>query len=325
MQRSTFLRGSAAALTSGWLTSAAWAKAYPTRPIHLVVPHPPGVGVDVQARALAVELATDLGQPIVIDNRPGVGTLLSMDVVAKAEPDGYTVGLGIPSSLAAHPRLYDRPLVDVERALAPVGLAWKLGWALYVHADVPARSLAEFLALARSRPESLTYATTGVGSFQHLTTEWLSSLTGVRLRHVPYGTGPWTSDLLSGRIDATLWTLTGLQEHVWAGKLRLLAVSMGGQRAEGFPDVPTFAEAGVPGYDVSAWTGMVAPARTPPPVIDRLAAALALASRRPAYRDSLARAGGTVVGEASVPFAAFLQAERARWRGVIADAGIRME
>lgn len=325
MLRSEFLRGAAALLAAGCLPGTACAQPYPTRPIRLVVPHPPGVGVDLQARLLAVELAAALGQPVVVDNRPGVGTLLSAEVVAKAKPDGYTVGLGIPSSLAAHPRLFDRPILDVERELAPVGLAWTLGWALFVHADVPAGTLGEFVTLARNRPGTLTYATNGVGSFQHLTSEWLSSISRVRLRHIPYGTRPWTTDLLAGRVDAALWSLTGMQEHVHAGRLRLLAVSMGGKRARAFPDVPTFAEAGVPGFDVTAWAGMVVPAGTPAEVVGRLNAALHVATGRPAVREGLARDGGSVVTGTPEQFAEFLQSERVRWRRVIAEADIHTE
>lgn len=325
MRRSDFLRCAAALLASNGLPGIAGARTYPSRPIRIVVPHPPGVGVDVQARVLASELDAILGQPVLVENRPGIGTLMATDVVAKAEPDGYTLGLGIPSSLAAHPRLYDRPIVDVERSIVPVGLVWTLPWALYVHPDVTAQTLTQFMALARGRPDALTYASTGVGSFQHLTTEWLSSLGGIRLRHIPYGTSPWTSDLLSGRIDAALWTLTGLQDHVRSGKLRVLAISTGGARAGGLPEVPTFAEAGLPGFDATAWTGLVAPVGTPPDVIDRLVQALAVAAERPAFRDSLGRAGGTTVAGSPAAFAALLQAERARWRRVVADAGIRLE
>lgn len=325
MRRSDFLRCAAGLLASNGLPRIAGARTYPSRPIRIVVPHPPGVGVDVQARVLASELDAILGQPVLVENRPGIGTLMATDVVAKAEPDGYTLGLGIPSSLAAHPRLYDRPIVDVERAIVPVGLVWTLPWALYVHADVTAQTLTQFMALARGRPDALTYASTGVGSFQHLTTEWLSSLGGIRLRHIPYGTSPWTSDLLSGRVDAALWTLTGLQDHVRSGKLRVLAISTGGARAGGLPEVPTFAEAGLPGFDATAWTGLVAPVGTPPDVIDRLVQALAVAAERPAFRDSLSRAGGTTVAGSPAAFAALLQAERARWRRVVADAGIRLE
>jgi tripartite-type tricarboxylate transporter receptor subunit TctC len=274
---------------------------------------------------LAVELGALLGQQVLVENRPGIGTLLATDVVAKAEADGYTLGLGVPSSLAAHPRLYDRPLVDVERTIAPVGLVWTLPWALYVHADVPARTLDQFVTLARSRPDALAYASTGVGSFQHLTTEWLSALSGMRLRHIPYGTSPWTNDLLAGRVDVALWTLTGMQEHVRRGKLRVLAISTGGARADAFPDVPTFAEAGVPAFDVTAWTGMVAPAGVPAVVVDRLTKALAMAAERPAFRDSLARAGGSALAGTPAAFGSLLQSERTRWRRVVSDAAIHLE
>ncbi|MEO8523618.1 MAG: tripartite tricarboxylate transporter substrate binding protein [Caldimonas sp.] len=307
------------------LAAPSLAQIYPAKPVRIVVPHPAGIGVDVEARLLAALMSAELGQPVLVDNRPGFGTLLAMEAVAKAAPDGYTVGIGLPSNLASHPRLFDRPTFDVERSLTPVSLMWSLPWGLYVNSAVPAKSLAELVALAKASPDSLTYATTGVGTFQHLTTEWLMSLMGAKLRHVPYGTSPWTPDLLSGRIDVVLWTLSGMTDYVKAGKLRLLAVSNGNRRSEQMPDVPTFAEAGLANYDVTAWAGLVVPAGTPIAVIEKLAAATAKAVNSASFREHVAKGGGTIVASSPAEFEAHLKAERARWKKVIADAGIRLE
>ncbi|HWH83643.1 MAG TPA: tripartite tricarboxylate transporter substrate-binding protein [Burkholderiaceae bacterium] len=307
------------------LVAPSLAQTYPSKPLHIVVPHPAGIGVDVEARLLAALMSTELGQPVLVENRPGFGTLIAMEGVAKTAPDGYTIGIGLPSNLASHPRLFDRPTFDVERGLTPVSLMWSLPWGLYVNSAVPATSLAELVALAKVSPVGLTYATTGVGSFQHLTTEWLMSLTGAKLRHVPYGTSPWTPDVLSGRVDVVLWTLSGMTDHVKAGKLRLLAVSNGNRRSEQVPDVPTFAEAGLPSFDVTAWAGLVVPAGTPLPIVEKLAAAAAKAVNSASFREHVAKGGGTIVASSPAEFEAHLRVERARWKKVITDAGIRLE
>jgi tripartite-type tricarboxylate transporter receptor subunit TctC len=320
-----FFRGLAALAAGLSLIAPSFAQTYPSKPVHIVVPHPAGVGVDAEARLLASQMSIELGQPVLIANRPGFGTLIAMEAVAKSAPDGYTVGIGLPSNLASHPRLFDRPTFDVERDLMPVSLMWSLPWGLYVNSAVPAKSLTELVALAKARPEGLTYATTGVGSFQHLTTEWLVSLTGGKLRHVPYGTLPWTPDVLSGRVDVVLWTLSGMTDHVRAGKIRLLAVSNGDHRSEQMPDVPTFAEAGLRNYDVTAWAGLVVPAGTPVHIVEKLAAAAAKAMNSASFREHVANGGGTIVASSPAEFDAHLKTERARWKKVIIDAGIRLE
>ena len=301
------------------------AQSYPSKAVRIVVPHPPGIGVDAEARLFAAQMSTELGQPVLVENRPGFGTLIAMEAVAKSAPDGYTLGIGLPSNLASHPRLFDRPTFDVERGLTPISLMWSLPWGLYVNSAVPAKSLAELVALAKASPDGLTYATTGVGSFQHLTTEWLMSLTGGKLRHVPYGTAPWMPDVLSGRIDVVLWTLTGMTDHVKAGKIRLLAVSNGHRRSEELSDVPTFDEAGLQNYDVTAWAGLVAPAGTPAHIVEKLAAAAAKAVNSASFREHVTKSGGTIVAGSPAEFEAHLKSERARWKKVITDSGIRLE
>lgn len=307
------------------LVAPSLAQTYPSKPLHFVVPHPAGIGVDVEARLLASLMSTELGQPVLVENRPGFGTLLAMEAVAKALPDGYTVGIGLPSNLTSNPRLFDRPPFDVERSLTPVSLLWSFPWGLYVNSGVPAKSLAELVALAKASPDGLTYASTGVGTFQQLTTEWLMSLTGGKLRHVPYGTTPWTTDVLAGRIDVVMWTTSSMTDYVKAGKIRMLAVSNGQRRFEQLPEVPTFAEAGLENYDVTAWAGLVVPAGTPLPIVQKLAAAAAKAVNSASFREHMANGGGTIVASSPAEFEAHLRAERARWKKVITDAGIQLE
>ncbi len=301
------------------------AQPYPSRPVHLIVGHPAGVGVDVDARVLARQMSIELGQPVLVENRPGFATLIAMVLVAKAAPDGYTIGMGLPPNLASHPRLYDRPPFDIERDVVPVTLTQRHPWSMYVHSSVEAKTLAELIALAKRRPESLTYATTGVGSLQHLATEWLMSLAGVRFRHIPYGTSGWTTDFVAGRIDVVQWTLSDLVQHARAGRIRALAISTGAGRSVQLPDVPTFAEAGFAQFDFTVWAGIVAPAATPRPVIDRLHAAAVRAVNSTAFREHVAQNGGTVVGNTPEEFDALLKLERQRWKRVIADAGIKLE
>lgn len=315
-----------AALVAGLsLIAPSLAQTFPSKSLRIVVPHPAGIGVDVEARLLASQMSTELGQQVLVENKPGFGTLLAMEAVAKAAPDGYTMGIGLPANLASHPRLFDRPTYDVEHGLTPVSLLWTLPWGLYVNSAVPAKSLAEFVALAKASPVGLTYATTGVGSFQHLTTEWLMSLTGGTLRHVPYGKSPWLPDVLSGRIDVVMWTLSDMTGYVKADKIRLLAVSNGHRRSDLLPDVPTFAEAGLPTYDVTAWAGLVVPAGTPAPIVEKLAAAAAKAVNSASFRELVAKGGGTIVASSPAEFEAHLRSERARWKKVITDAGIQLE
>jgi len=261
------------ALTLCAPVSLVHAQPFPARPIRVISPNPAGTGQDVEIRQLTPHMSAELGVPIVVENRPGFGQLLGMQIVAKATPDGYTLGGGTIGNLAAHPRLFDRPLYDVERDLAPVSLSIKHPWLLYVHASVPAQTFQQFIALAKAKPESVTYATPGVGTFIHMSTVLMQTLTGTRLRHVPYGAQPWQPDLLGGHVDAAMFPLITMVDHVKSGKLRALAISNGKQRSPLVPDVPLFSEVGLAQYDPSAWAGLVAPAGTPKPSLEKLSKA----------------------------------------------------
>jgi tripartite-type tricarboxylate transporter receptor subunit TctC len=301
------------------------AQAFPARPIRVISPNPSGSGPDVEARQLTQHMSADLGVPIVVENRPGGAQLLGMEIVAKSTPDGYTLGAGTIGNLAAHPRLFDRPSYDVERDLAPLSLSIKHPWLLYVNASVPAQTFQQFVALAKAKPESITYTTNGVGTFMHLTTTLLQTMTGIQLRHVPYGAQPMLPDLLGGHVNAMMFPLVTMVDHVKSGKLRALAISNGKERSPQVPDVPMFSEVGLAQYDPHAWAGLVARAGTPQPIVEKLSKAAARAAQTTQYREFAARNGATAVGSSPTEFDAFLKTERTRWKKVIADNGIKLD
>jgi tripartite-type tricarboxylate transporter receptor subunit TctC len=206
-----------------------------------------------------------------------------------------------------------------------LSLSIKHPWLLYVHASVPAQTFQQFVALAKAKPESLTYATPGVGTFIHLSNVLLQTLTGTRLRHVPYGAQPWQPDLLGGHVDAAMFPLITMVDHVKSGKLRALAISNGKQRSPQLPEVPLFSEVGLAQYDPSAWAGLVAPGSTPKPILEKLAKAAARAAQTAQYREFAARNGATAIGSTPAEFDAFLKSERARWKKVISDNGIKLD
>ena len=323
MKYVTWKIASGSILLFSLLAAPLLAQTFPDKPIRILVGVPAGAGQDVEARQFGKELSVELGQPVIVDNKPGFSQLLAIDALAKAPADGYTLVMSTVV-FASHPRLYDRPLFNVDKDFAPISQLGEHPWVLYVNANLPVKNLAEFVALAKSKPGKLTYASTGVGSFQHLTGEWLQKITGTSLTHVPYGAQGWQADLLGGNVDATLFPLISMVEHVKSGRLRALAISSA-QRSPQLPDVPTFAEANYPAFSARAWYGLVAPAGLPAPVMARLNAASVKAIQHQTYRDFLATIGATPVGGTPAEFENFLNSERAKWRNVIAEANIALD
>ncbi len=320
------LLASATFVTGTLFVANAIAQPYPSKPIRVIVAAPAGTGPDVELRQLVPHLSAALGQPVVVDNKPGNASLLGMELAAKAAPDGYTIFAGTVAGLASNPKLYDKSLsVDVEKDLVPISLSIRHPWLLYVRGALPAENFKDFVALAKSKPDTITFASTGVGSTQHVALEMLQQLTGIKLKHVPYGASPWQNDLVAGQIDATTWPLVTLVDHIQTGKIRALAISNGGKRSEIVPNVPQFSEVGMPSFDVTAWAGLLAPAGTPKDIIDRIAAAAAKGAQSELYRAFAAKSGATAVGSSPAEFDAFLKAERARWKKVIADGNIKLE
>jgi tripartite-type tricarboxylate transporter receptor subunit TctC len=299
------------------------AQGWPAKPIRLVVPFAPGGTSSIIARAFAAEMEKTLGQTFVIENKGGGGGNLAMQDVARAEPDGYTLIIGHIGSLAVNPFMYDSLPFDTNRDFAAVSLLAKVPSIFVVPADVPAKDLREFVALAKKNPGKLYYGSAGNGSAGHLAMEYLKLTAGIDLVHVPYkGTGPNLVDLLAGRTHATAAGTPPLLPHVKAGKLRVIAVG-GASRLPILPDVPTVAEQGYPGFETTQWYGLNAPAKVPAEIIRRLADAAAHAARQPAVAERLAVDNAEAVGSTPKEYADFIAREQARWSEVVRKAGIR--
>jgi tripartite-type tricarboxylate transporter receptor subunit TctC len=305
------------------LSCAAQAQSWPSKPIRLVVPFAPGGSSSIVARAVGAEMEKNLGQPIVIDNRPGGGGSVAMQEVARAEPDGHTLIIGHLGTLAVNPFMFDTLAFDTNRDFAAVSLLVKVPNIFVVHADVPAKDMREFVALVKSQPGKLFYGSAGNGSAGHLTFEYFKLVSGIDIVHVPYkGTGPNLIDLLAGRTQATSAGTPPLMPHVKTGRLRAIAVS-GAKRLQVLPEVGTVAEQGYPGFETSQWYGINAPAGTPAAVIRRLSAEAAKAVKRPAVLERFAADDAESVGSTPEEYAAFIAAEQARWSDVVRKAGIK--
>jgi tripartite-type tricarboxylate transporter receptor subunit TctC len=305
------------------LPLAAQAEAWPTKPIRLVVPFAPGGTSSIVARSVAAEMEKGLGQPIVIDNRPGGGGNVAMQEVARAEPDGYTLIIGHIGTLAVNPFMFESLPFDTNRDFAAVSLLAKVPNIFVVNAAVPAKDLREFVALAKKEPGKLYYGSAGNGSAGHLAMEYLKLVAGIDIVHVPYkGTGPNLIDLLAGRTQATSAGTPPLLPHVKAGKLRVIAVGAG-KRLSILPDVPTVAEQGYPGFETTQWYGLNAPAKTPAAVIKRLADEAAKAARTPAVAERFAADNAEAVGSTPEEYTAFIGKEQALWGEVVRKAHIK--
>lgn len=305
------------------ISSPAWAE-YPDRPIRMVVPFPPGGVTDVVARLIAEKLTADLGQQVIVDNKAGAGGVIATDVVAKAPPDGYTIGT-MSSSHSVNATLQSRHPYDLEKDLAPITQATSQPYVLVVNPSVPARSIGELLALARKNPTKLTYGSSGIGGFSHLAGAMFGSMAGVQLTHVPYrGGAPAMADVVSGQITMLFSTILQSHTFIRADKLRPLAVTTAA-RAGALPDTPTMQEAGVPGYVMAGWYGVVAPRGTPEPIVDKLNREIVRILQLPSTRDRLAADGSDPVGTTPAQFGEHIRSEVARWRKLINELGIKGE
>ncbi|ARP85739.1 Bug family tripartite tricarboxylate transporter substrate binding protein [Bordetella genomosp. 9] len=300
------------------------ADSYPDRPIRVLLGFPAGGGADMVLRAIAPGLAEALGQPVIVENRPGAGGNLAMDAVAKAPPDGYTLLMAAPG-LVTNNSLYENLSFDPAKDFAAIGMASTVPNVLLIHPSLPVDSVAELVDYAKRHPGELNYASSGVGTSIHLATALFERDTGVRMTHVPYRGGPQAmSDLIGGQVQAMFAVLPLALPHIKAGRLRALAVTSQ-TRSPSLPQVPTMIEAGVKGYTATTWNGLVAPAGTPEPVIRKLNAALHSALDRPDVRATFAAMGQEVVKDTPEEFADMLKAETAKWEAVIQAAGIKAE
>ena len=299
-------------------------KSYPAKPIRFIVPFAPGGGVDIVARAVASKLTDIVGQQIIVDNRGGGGTIIGTELGARAAPDGYTLLFG-STTLAINPTLRSKLPYDTLKDLVPVTQASFQAYVLSVHPSVPAKSVKDFIALAKAKPGTLTFGSPGIGSGSHLVAEFFALSTGIKTIHVPYkGSSPAMADLIGGQIQFTYGTILAIVPHVRSGKLRALAVSSS-NRSGIMPDVPTIAEAGVPRFDATSWNGVFVPAGTPRFVITRLHEGVVRALQTPEVRERLTGDGAEPVGSTPDQFAAFVRAEIAKWGKVIKAAGIKAD
>ena len=301
------------------------AQAYPNKPIKLVVPYAPGGGADGVARIVAKRVSEQIGQGIVIENKGGAGSIVGTDQVAKAEPDGYTLLLGQSGPISINPAVYKSLPYDPIRDFAPVTMMTGYPYILVVNADFPARTLQEFVALAKAKPGTMNYGSTGVGAANHLVAELFDRKAGLQITHVPYrGTALAVADLLAGTLTLVFGDPVTVLPHLKSGKLRALAVTSA-QRSPVAPEVPTVAESGYPGFEALAWHGILAPAKTPPAIVDRLNAEFVKALADPATRELLVNQALAPVGSSPQAFADFIKADTATWKAVAADAKIVVE
>jgi tripartite-type tricarboxylate transporter receptor subunit TctC len=308
----------------GILASGAFAQDWPARPVHVVVPYPAGGPNDIIVRIVGKRLGETLGQPIVVENRPGAGGNIGTDSVAKSAPDGYTLVSVGPGALIINPLLGKVPY-DTMRDFAPVTIMAVAPNALVAHPSFPAKSVRELIALAKQKPGTINYASGGSGSTPHLAAALFAEMAKVQLTHIPYkGTGPATADLIGGQVQIAFLGIPTVLPHIRSGKLRALAVT-GKQRSPELPGVPTVDEAGVPGYELSPWYGLLAPAGTPRAVVERLAAEVTKIVRNPAMREQLSAQGAEPEGGTPDAFAKTLRADAAVWGKVVKEAGIRAD
>ena len=300
------------------------AQNFATRTIRIIVPYAPGGSTDVVFRLLAPRLSEDLGQTVVIDNRPGGSSTIGLDIAAKSPPDGHT--WGTPNiTFGANPSLMKKIPFDSEKDLLPVSQVSVVTMVLSLHPSVPARSVKQLIGLAKARPGELNFSSAGNASANHLATAKFMHMSGTNLTHVPYkGGGPAVISLVSGETSMLFATIPSAIQHIQSGRLRGLAVSRA-QRNPALPDVPTVAEAGVPGYEAIEWNGVMVPAGTPPAVVRRIHQSLSKVLAAPAMKERIVGVGAEVVGSSPEEFAAFIKNEFTAWAKVIKEVGITVE
>jgi tripartite-type tricarboxylate transporter receptor subunit TctC len=293
--------------------------------VRFIVPYPPGGSADILARSIGAKLAEGLAQPVVVDNRPGAGTAIGTEATAKSPPDGYTVMIGTVSSHAINPSLNPNLKYDPVKDFAPVSLVASIPFVLLAHPSLPAGSVQELVALARAKPGALNFSSAGNGTSNHLAGELLKSMTNVEMVHVPYkGSAPALTDLLAGQVNLMFDLVLTAQPHVRSGAARALGVT-GRSRSPALPSVPTIDESGVPGYEVSAWFGIFAPARTPAAVVKRLNAEIVKIMQLPEMKERLASQGAEAMSSTPEQFAAYVTEELAKWSRVVKASGMKVE
>ena len=303
--------------------SAAKAQDYPAQPVKLVVPFPAGGGTDALARWFGKGLEAKLGQPFVVENRAGSGTTLGAGFVARAAPDGYTIMLGTSSTYAIAPNVYKKVPFDPNRDFAPIALVAEVPFVLVVNPALPVKSVAELVALARSKPGHFSYASAGIGTQHHVNAELLKTLTGISINHVPYrGGGPALQDIVAGHVPIYFGDVSTVMPLARAGKVRALALTIS-QRLQAWPEMPTMQEAGIANYNASAWQAFVAPAKTPAPIVTRLNRALVEIVNSPETQKRFLDLGLRPLTSTPEELGAFMKTELVRWGKVVDAAGAK--
>ena len=296
--------------------------AFPTRQVTVIVPFPPGGGTDTGARIVAQKLAIKWGQPVVVENKGGAAGQIGAEAAAKAKPDGYTLLMGNIGTQAINPSLYAKLPYDPDKAFAPISLVAELPLAMTVNPSVPAKTAKEFIALAKSQPGKLSYSSSGAGGAPHLAAEMFKESTGTYILHVPYrGGGPAVSDLLAGHVQLSFMTVLEASGHIKAGKLRALAVTSE-KRVSALPDVPTLAEAAIPGFNSISWIGLLAPAATPKDVIERIATDVQAVLADDEVKRRIVELGGVPRATTPSEFARLIDSDRKRYAQVIRERRI---
>lgn len=315
-----------AALTLACLSAwPAMAQDYPSKPIRIIAPFPAGTGPDANTREIAAELTKVLGSSVIVENRPGASSMIGMEAAAKAAPDGYTLVMGPTTALSVVPHLYGKVPYKAERDFTPISIAGLLNTALTAHPSVKEGSAKELIERLKRQPGSVVAATSGIGSYSHLAGEWFAANAGVKIDFVPYNTSSPYGDLVGGQVQVIFDALPAAIGNVKAGKLKILAIT-GKSRHPNFPEVPTFAEAGLPDYSPTAWIGLFAPAGTPAPIVNKLAEAMQKATaQNPNLIAKWRSYGGELKAQTPAEFTAFLKQDSQLWGQAIRGAGIKLD
>lgn len=315
----------AIALAAATLSLGAAAQAYPTKPITIVVPFSAGGTTDILARLVGQYLTTELGQPVVVDNKAGAGGNIGGALAAKAPADGYTLFMGTVGTHAINAALYKKMPFDHVKDFAPLSRVANVPNLLVAHPSQPFKTVPEMIAYAKANPGKINFGSPGNGASPHLSGELFKSMAKVDLTHIPYkGSAPAVSDLLGNQIAIMFDNMPSVIPHVRSGKLRAIAISTA-KRSPELPDVPTIAEAGVPGYEAVSWFGLFAPAATPKPVLDKLSAALSKVLANPEVQKKISAQGGETVNETPAQFAAFIRSETTKWGKVVKESGATVD
>ncbi len=309
----------------GFAVTSAFAQSYPSRPIHLIVPYPPGGGNDYIARIIGQKLGERLGQPVIIENRAGSNGIIGLQALAKAAPDGYTIGVGAAGPMAVNPSLYEKLAYDPIKDFSPITNMVLFPLLLVAHPSLPAMSVRELIAQAKLKPGQIFYASPGNGNSGHLAGELFNSLAKVNIPHVPYkGQGPAVTDLLGGQVQLLYSSIPSVLPYVQQGRLKALAVGSA-QRLTSLPNIPTIAESGVPGYDAYSWVGMIAPANTPNEIVMRLHREIVDILKLKDVEEKLNQQGAVPVGDTPEQFSAYITTEIRKWGAVVKSANIKVD